>query len=291
MPLWRRDLHALTGAYALDALDEGAETRRFTRHLRRCRTCRDEVRRFREVATSLAFEVAALPPPELRERVMAAAARTRQLPPEVARERRFRFWLPTLPTTIWLPRLALATTAVAVAAVVVLSVILSGTSQRLNSARTQSQAIAAVLAAPDARTANGKVTGGGVVTVLLSAEKRELVVTGTKLAALPADKTYQIWLIGPSLVQKSVIRSAGLLPPVVGGLTSPTLASGLVSGDILAMTVEPAGGTSQPTTTPILELSLASKTTKATKATKADKKNQADKKDKKATSKGHTSTT
>jgi len=64
-----------------------------------------------------------------------------------------------------------------------------------------------------------------------------------------------------------------------------------VSGDILAMTVEPAGGTSQPTTTPILELSLASKTTKATKATKADKKNQADKKDKKATSKGHTSTT
>jgi anti-sigma-K factor RskA len=46
----------------------------------------------------------------------------------------------------------------------------------------------------------------------------------------------------------------------VAGLTTPALASGLVSGDELGMTVEPAGGTNQPTTTPILLLSLSTKT-------------------------------
>jgi anti-sigma-K factor RskA len=268
MPLSRRNLHALTGAYALDALEEGAEQRRFIRHLRRCKACAEEVRRFREVATSLAYEVAAEPPPELRERVMAAVTRTRQLPPVVA-PRRFRVWLPRIPPNVWLPRLALASTAVAIAAVVALSIVLSGTTQQLNSVRTQSQAIASVLAAPDARTAAGQVTNGGVVTVLLSAAKRELVVTSTGLAALPADKTYELWLIGPSHEQKSAIRRAGLLPSAVAGLTTPTLASGLVAGDILAMTVEPAGGTSQPTTTPILLLNLSTKATKAAKAAKA----------------------
>ena len=84
---WRRDLHALAGVYALDALDDGAEQKRFTRHLRRCGACAEEVRRFREVATALAFAAAAEPPPELREQVMAAVGRTPQLPPVTPRRR------------------------------------------------------------------------------------------------------------------------------------------------------------------------------------------------------------
>jgi anti-sigma factor RsiW len=134
MPLWRRDLHALAGAYALDALDE-REQERFTIHLRRCRACAEEVRGFREVATALAFAAAAEPPHELRQRVMAGVRRTRQLPPEVIPERRFRIWLPRIPRGAWLPRLAMATAAAAVAAVIVLSIALSGTMQQLNSAR------------------------------------------------------------------------------------------------------------------------------------------------------------
>jgi anti-sigma factor RsiW len=260
MPLSRRDLHALAGAYALDALEEGPEQERFTRHLRRCRACAEEVRGFREVATALAFAATAEPPPELRERVMAAVGRTRQLPPEVTPQGRLRFSLPQLPPSVWLPRLATVAAAGAIAAVVVLSVVLSGTRQQLNSERTQSQAIAAVLAAPDVTTATGQVTSGGAVTVLLSADKRELVVSTRGLAAVPAGKTYELWLIGPSSTQKTAIRRAGLLPPAVAGLTTPALASGLVSGDELGMTVEPAGGTNQPTTTPILLLSLSTKT-------------------------------
>jgi anti-sigma-K factor RskA len=256
----RTNLHALAAVYALDALDDGAEQRRFTRHLRHCQACAEEVRGFRDVAAALAFAAATEPPPELREQVMAAVARTRQLPPVTSR-RRLPDWLTWTPQSVWLPRLATATAAVAIAAVVALSVALSGTTQQLNSARAQGQAIAAVLAAPDVRTVTGPVSTGGTTTVLVSAGKRELVVSTSGLAALPTGKTYQLWLIGPSSTQATAVRPAGLLPPAVSGLaTPPVLASGLVAGDKLGMTVEPAGGSNQPTTTPILLLSLPART-------------------------------
>lgn len=251
MLLSRHDLHALTGAYALDALDTEAERERFSRHLRRCQSCAGEVRGLREVATALAFAAAAEPPAGLREQVIAAADRTRQLPPEVARRRRMGIWWPAIPWRLWLPRLATVTAVVAVVAAVVLGITLSGTEQRLNTERAESQGVAAVLAAPDVRTVSGPVGTGGIATVVLSASKGELVVSTNGLAALPAGKVYQLWLIGPPAV-----RSAGLLPAAVAGRTEPVLASGLVVGDKLGLTVEPAGGTRQPTTTPILLLSL-----------------------------------
>ena len=188
-------------------------------------------------------------------RVMAAVGRTRQLPPVTPR-RRSPGWLSWPSESAWLPRLAMATAAIAIAAVVALSIALSGAEQQLRSARAQGQAIAAVLGAPDARTVTGPVTTGGMATVLLSAGQRELVVATSGLAALPAGKAYELWLIGPSATQETAVRPAGLLPPALAGSTTPVLASGLVAGDTLAMTVEPAGGTGQPTTTPILMLSL-----------------------------------
>jgi len=256
----RRRLHALAGAYALDALDEGAERKRFARHLRRCPSCAEELRGFREVATVLAFAAAAEPPPELRMRVMAAVRDTRQLPPQAVPRWRFHGWLPRIPASGWLPRLATATTAIAIAAVVVLSILLSGTRQQLGSARAQGQAIAAVLAAPDVTAVSGPVASGGVTTVLVSPGQGELVVSTSGLAALPAGKVYELWLIGPYATQQAAVRRAGLLPPAAAGLTAPVLASGLVAGDKLGMTVEPAGGTNQPTTAPILLLSLPART-------------------------------
>ena len=59
MRFLRHDLHSLSGAYALDALEEGAEHDRFARHMSRCQSCASEVRGFREVATALAFAAAA----------------------------------------------------------------------------------------------------------------------------------------------------------------------------------------------------------------------------------------
>jgi len=243
--LLRHDLHILTGAYALDAVD-GPERDRFEHHLRRCRPCGNEVRGLAETATSLAMAVARTPPPRLKDRVMAAAAVTRQVPPPVDHRR-----LRRAARSSWVPRLATAVAAVSVAVAVALGLIQVSTQHRLDSARAQNQAIAAVLAAPDARIVTQATSAGGTASVVVSRAERKIVFTSAGLPPLTGGKVYQLWLIGPPRV-----RSAGLLPLPSAGETAPVLASGLVAGDKLGMTVEPAGGTSQPTTTPILLMTL-----------------------------------
>jgi hypothetical protein len=238
-------MHPLSGAYALDALEAGAERDRFNRHLNRCQSCTSEVRGFHEVTTALAFAAAAEPPPELRARVLEAAARTRQVPPEVrthARPRRSRAWVP------WLSG-AIATASIVVA--VLFGLAQAHTQQELNQVRAENQAIALVLSAPQVRLLTHSTTKGGVATVVLAAFRHQLVVTTSGLPSLPAGKVYQLWLIG-----KTKIVSAGLLPAAKSGQTAPVLASGVIKGDTLGLTVEPAPGSAQPTTTPILALPL-----------------------------------
>ena len=247
MRFLRHDMHSLSGAYALDALEGGAERDRFTRHMNRCQSCASEVRGFREVATALAFAATAEAPPELRDRVLATAARTRQLPPEIrthARPRRTRRPVP------WVPWLSGVVAAASIVVAVLFGFAQAHTQAELNQARAQNQAIALVLSAPEVKLLTHATTVGGVATVVLAADRRELVVTTSGLPALPTGKVYQLWLIGKT------IMSAGLLPSAKSGRTAPVLASGVVKGDALGLTVEPAGGSRQPTTTPILALPL-----------------------------------
>ena len=248
MRLLRQDLHALAGVYALDVLEPGAERDRFDRHLNRCQSCASELRGFREVATALAFAASAEPPPGLRERVMAAVARTRQLPPEVgtqARPRRSRTWAP------WVPWLSGAVAAAGIVIAVIFGFAQARTQTELSQARAQNQEIAGVLTAPDARLLTSRTTAGGAAIVVLAPSRHQLIVTTAGLPALPSGQVYQLWLIGPVK-----IVSAGLLPAAEGGKTPPVLASGIAAGDRLGLTVEPAPGTAQPTTTPILALPL-----------------------------------
>jgi anti-sigma-K factor RskA len=244
----RHDLHSLSGAYALHALDGPAERDRFARHLSRCPSCAGEVRGFREVATALAFAVTAEAPPELRGQVLAAAARTRQLPPEVTRDvrpQRTRPWVP------WVPWLSGAVALASIAAAVFFGLAQSQTQDELNQARAQNQALSVVLSAPQVKVLSQVSTKGGTAIVVLAAERHELAVVTTGLPALPRGKVYQLWLIG-----KPKIVSAGLLPQAKAGQTPAVLATGLVKGEALGLTVEPAGGSAQPSTTPIVDLPL-----------------------------------
>jgi len=243
--LLRHDLHTLTGVYALDALDTQAERDRFERHLNRCQSCASEVRGLRETATRLAMAAARTPPPGLRHAVMAAVTRTRQLP-AIAHHARPE------PRLGWVPRLAGAVAAVATAVAVALGVVLAGTQHQLDRSRAQNQAIAAVLAAPDAHVLTSKTSKGGSASVVVSAAERKMVVTTAGLPPLPSSKVYELWLIG---AHKN-IRPAGLLPLPVNGHTSPLLASGLLHGDTFGVTVEPAGGSPQPTTRPFVLIPL-----------------------------------
>jgi anti-sigma-K factor RskA len=246
----RRDLHSLAGPYALDALDAG-ERDRFERHMERCPRCQEEVRRMSRTATALAMATAADPPAGLKDRVLAAVAVTPQLPPITTPEREpDRARVPR--SSRLYPRLVTAVAVVAVAAAAVLGGLLAATQHQLDSAQAHNQQIATVLAAPDARIATSPVTGGGTATVVVSRSEDTLVFTSSGLPSLHSAKVYELWLLGAA----GSARPAGLLPEASAGRTAPVLASGLQTGDKLGMTVEPSGGTSSPTTTPILVMPL-----------------------------------
>src|SRR5215470_4487860 len=246
----RRDLHALAGAYALNALD-GDERDRFERHLRGCRACKSELRGFAATATALAMATAAEPPPELKQRVLAAAAVTRQSPPEAAKVAGRHRPRATAPQRSWLPRLAVPVAAAGLVAAAVLGGVTVWTQHQLTTVQAENQAIAAVLAAPDAQIATGHTSAGGIATVVASHSAGSMVVTSVGLQSLPPSKVYELWFLGKTT------RPAGLLPPARAGRTAPVLASGLKVGDKVGVTVEPAGGSSSPTTTPIVVLTLS----------------------------------
>jgi hypothetical protein len=256
----RSSQHTLTGVYALDALDTDAEVARFERHMARCRSCTSEVRGFREAATRLGMAVSRQPPPTLRAAVMGEVARTRQLPvPEdQARHRRPAPW------RTWLPRLAAAGAAIGLAAAITLGVVLvntrselgqtqqqlSQTRRQLALTKTQLAAINAVRTASDATLVTKATPIGGTVAVVSSASRHQVVVTTHGLPPLRAGQVYQLWLIGS---RGNKIRSEGLLA-LHNGRTGPTLISGVLRGDIFGITVEPPGGTVQPTVKPFVAI-------------------------------------
>ncbi|MEO3829077.1 anti-sigma factor [Actinomadura sp. B10D3] len=238
------DLHALAGAYALDAIDDAEERRLFESHLAGCETCETELREFRATTARLGMAVAEAPPPRLRAQVLADIRNVRQLPPAPARREaavrplRPRRWR----------RAAAAGLAAAACLVTAASVgVAINERQRVERSEAAYRDVASVLSAPDARSATGRAAGGGTVTIVASASRGRVVVASSGLRTLPSSQAYQLWLIdaaGP--------RSAGLLPsdrsrPVVAGTWRPS--------DKLGVTVEPAGGSAQPTTTPLVLLS------------------------------------
>jgi anti-sigma-K factor RskA len=67
---------------------------------------------------------------------------------------------------------------------------------------------------------------------------------------LPGAKTYQLWLMGPSAP-----RSVGTMTPF-GGKLPPVIAGDLGDANQVGITVEPAGGSPQPTSLPIFAVPI-----------------------------------
>jgi hypothetical protein len=229
------ELHVLTGSYALDAVSD-AERKEFERHLQHCPTCDAEVRGLRETAARLARTCAMTPPARMEQQVLAATYRTRQLLPLPAdRPRR----IPHIPRIPRIPRrVAVLAAAASVAVAAGLGITQLSAQHQLDRARAT--AIARVVTAPDARVDTAPTSAGGSVTVVTSAALHESVVSASGMASLPSGRVYQVWVMS-----RSGARSAGLIHG------SSLLASAVRPGDRIGITVEPAGGTAQPTTTPV----------------------------------------
>ena len=229
------DVHALAGAYALDALPSD-ERAFFERHLAVCDACRQEVAELTETAARLGSGAAQTPPPGLRDRILAAADVTRQLPPEAT--------LVVAPSTRRSqPRWLSAVAACLALAVVVLSgaLVALGRQSQTTSPGTD-DAIVAVLGAEDLKTAELKMDSGRPGRFLYSASKDEGVLVATGMPAVAGDQTYELWLI-----HDGTPVAAGLFRPDADGAAVAKV-DGIVRGaELVAVTVEPAGGSKRPT--------------------------------------------
>jgi anti-sigma-K factor RskA len=121
--------------------------------------------------------------------------------------------------------------------------------QRADDAQVAADQISAVLADPTAVVEHGDVSGGGAGTLVVSPEEGRALFTAADLPQPSADQTYQLWAI-----DDSGATSVGLLQPDSGRASQ--LIDVPAGSTTFGMTIEPAGGSEQPTTKPVLLLEL-----------------------------------
>jgi len=247
------ELRELASAYVLDALDAG-DRERFQAHLSDCAACQAEVRSFRPVVDALAQIVdSRQPSPELRARVLDnRRSRAGVVQP-------FRPAAPFRPAIVvpWF---------LATAAALILAVLTPYTVQLRNRTRelaaavrdltarlgdTDRQLVAvrgevSLLTAPDVRRVDlrGQSVAPQAGARAFWSRSRGVYFVASDLPPLPSGKEYQLWFVTPSgPVSASVFRTdergrAETLGDVPLGMPEPTA---------LAVTLEPAGGSPQPT--------------------------------------------
>ncbi|NEB00401.1 anti-sigma factor [Streptomyces sp. SID13726] len=111
-------------------------------------------------------------------------------------------------------------------------------------------AIAAVLAAPDARTRATGLAGGATGSVVVSRKLDRAVLLVTGMGRPPGGKVYQLWFD-----EDGTMRPAGLMDP--GRADQAVLLRGAVDGASgMGITLEPEGGSGRPTSTPVAVLAF-----------------------------------
>ena len=219
------------GSYVLHALPDD-EYERFEAHLATCEDCRREVAELQVAADTLPLAaVQVSPPPELRDRIMAVVRSEAELltaaespaaatPPQ-RRERR-RWW-----ALRPLPAVGLATAVLAVAVVAGVLVVGGDDTHTV-------QAKVTLASTPDARASLEVKGSEGKLTV------RNFPPAG-------GGRVYEAWRMRDG---KPV--PAGLFRVGDNGGATLAIEEPLKSGDQVLVTVEPGGGSAEPTSKPIV---------------------------------------
>ncbi|MBV8066854.1 MAG: anti-sigma factor [Candidatus Eremiobacteraeota bacterium] len=215
-------------AYALGALPP-AEAAAIKEHLQTCALCREEYAYLRPAVTAVAYSAEACTDagsgavavsPLLKSRIMKRV-RSEAASREAAR----RIW----------PAYALAAACVAIAIVTGL------TDLSLNRQNDAQRQTIADLAAPDAR--RHFFAGGEVVT-----HGGRIYIAMRNLPALPAGRVFQAWTLARGATR---VAPSSTFAPGSGGVAVVALPEAATNIAAVAVSVEPYGGSSQPTTKPI----------------------------------------
>ncbi|MHA7133668.1 anti-sigma factor [Oerskovia turbata] len=243
----------LLAAYALDAVDD-LDRRAVERLLAADADARRELDEHRAVVAAFTMDTA--PPAGLRERVLGAVASAPQVAGVEAGAAPGAGSLDDAAATAAStggsaparrPRRRWAVAAVAAAAVVAVAVpttLAIQARQEQVRLQTQADAVASMLADPSAEIVRGEMAGGGDASALVSGDRVLFSVTDLPQAGEGED--YQLWLVeGEEMV------SAGVFDAHDGSAALLVDASGSAG---VAVTREPAGGSPQPTSDPLVVL-------------------------------------
>ena len=199
------EIHALSGAYAVDALDD-IERAMFQRHLTECSECQAEVNSLREAGAMLAELGPVTPSDSMRSSILNDIKSVRPLPPirpQVATPAAPVASAATAPTDElgatraarrperrWLRSLAAAAAVIAVVGTggVVWNQIVGSSQEQVPSAADL------VIGAPDAVTVSQQLDAGGEATIVVSKAMNKMVVITRDLPALPPGTIYEMWL-------------------------------------------------------------------------------------------------
>jgi anti-sigma-K factor RskA len=230
------DLIALATPYALHAVSESEladiERRVAAAPPAVAQAFDDEVRAVRETMAVVSAATAVEPPAQLRDRLLSEVS----IAPVVEMRRKPRPW---------------RTTILAAAAALVIGLGALGVGMALRPAPTPSTA-EQVFAAPDVRTVSGQIPSGGTATVVFSREKNAGVLVMNNVAPPAPGTVYQMWLIGDKGPESAGTMDAKAVAP-----STTAVLPNLGDSQTLAFTVEPPGGSAQPTSQPFAKLSLA----------------------------------
>jgi anti-sigma-K factor RskA len=253
--------HDAAALYVLDALNQ-EEARGFEAHLGGCSECQGEVIEMRGTTERMSHAVDADPPPALRSTVLARIAATDQddahptgsdaspdssraigsAPEHLAEVRPLR--------TAHASRAALLVAAAAVLVAAGFGIWGLHTRHDAQQATARETQLLDLLGAGDVQTASGTVRGGGSGTVVLSHVRHRAVFVSSGLRPLPADEVYELWTVRSRAVPAGTFRPSG------GAATVVSLPGAALSAGHIAMTVEPKGGSSQPTGAPVLAVDV-----------------------------------
>jgi anti-sigma-K factor RskA len=214
------DIHELAAGYVLDALDSG-ERREFESHLTGCTICAEELPSLRAAAGALAYAVDTSPAPSsgLRAEILERAVPERHTPATVVPLRR-RAALPIVS----------AVTAAAVAAGIVVGLWAS------SSAGPSRPLVVPI----EGRQGSLVVTDGGGAFLVVP-----------RLRSAPPGKTYEAWVVLDGIARPAGTFQGGK-ERVVVSLDRP-----VPSGARVAVSLEPAGGSQQPTGPVLLQTESA----------------------------------
>ena len=233
------DYKEMIPARALSALD-AAEERALNEHLENCAECRKELEDWQATAAALSLAPEpAEPSPQVRERILSEVRKDLSSTPEVIP------FKSTPKRNIWNSFGSLG----AIAAVVLFAALSIGLAVlwRQNQRLARENEFVELVNTPGARVSELKgVDAGQTATAKLAYDRTgRAILMASKLPNVPQGKAYQLWFIvgnNPPMPGKTFV------PDKMGNVVlKDEMPREAVDANVFAITVEPAEGSSVPT--------------------------------------------